>query len=151
MATVTIQGLTELISAFQQAQVDLPDQLNRAMVASVVGIKQTAQELVPVNTGALRTSITEMVSGSPPVGTVSVGQPYGVYMEYGTRPHVIMPVNAKALRFISGGQVVFAKMVNHPGTAPRPFMGPALEQNLSTIQDNFQRAIASIVSQLGGK
>jgi hypothetical protein len=38
-------------------------------------------------------------------------------LEYGSKPHVITPKNAKALRFISReGEVVFTKRVNHPGT-----------------------------------
>jgi len=38
-------------------------------------------------------------------------------VEYGSRPHVITPKNSKFLRFVSsGGDVVFTKKVNHPGT-----------------------------------
>lgn len=36
--------------------------------------------------------------------------------EKGTRPHVILPRNAKLLRFETGDGVVFAAKVNHPGT-----------------------------------
>ena len=40
----------------------------------------------------------------------------------GTVPHVIVPVRAKALRFVSRGTVIFAKRVNHPGTRGNPFL-----------------------------
>jgi len=40
------------------------------------------------------------------------------YLEFGTRPHVIMPKNAQALRFLIGNSPVFAKKVFHPGTKP---------------------------------
>jgi hypothetical protein len=81
--------------------------------------------------------------------------PYGAYVEYGTKPHKIWPKaahrmigpvrngqNRRAtgrgphehivgrglfLRFRVGGKIVFARMVNHPGTAPLPFMYPAAE------------------------
>jgi len=42
--------------------------------------------------------------------------PHLLYWEYGTRPHAITPVNAKALRFTAQGGPVFARRVNHPGT-----------------------------------
>ncbi|WP_327345999.1 hypothetical protein [Streptomyces europaeiscabiei] len=44
----------------------------------------------------------------------------------GTRPHIIRPRRAKALRFDVGGETVFASVVRHPGTRPNNFMGRAL-------------------------
>ncbi|MER7841670.1 hypothetical protein ABTY98_38745 [Streptomyces sp. NPDC096040] len=44
----------------------------------------------------------------------------------GTRPHLIRPRRAKFLRFEVGGDVVFTKLVRHPGTRPNPFMQRAL-------------------------
>ena len=44
--------------------------------------------------------------------------PYGRFVEEGTRPHVISARNVRALRFSTGGSIVFAKNVKHPGTKP---------------------------------
>lgn len=44
----------------------------------------------------------------------------------GTRPHLIRPRRARALRFEVGGDVVFAKLVRHPGTRPNNFLARAL-------------------------
>lgn len=44
----------------------------------------------------------------------------------GTRPHIIVPRRAKALRFEAGGSVVFARRVRHPGTKANNFLGRAL-------------------------
>jgi hypothetical protein len=44
------------------------------------------------------------------------------FIEYGTKAHVIRPKRGKFLRFYVGGNVVYARKVNHPGTAKRPFM-----------------------------
>lgn len=50
----------------------------------------------------------------------------GYHMD-GTPPHVILPRRREALRFIgSEGGVVFASKVNHPGTAPNPFLTDSL-------------------------
>ncbi len=48
------------------------------------------------------------------------------YVINGTRPHQIRPRTRQALRFTVGGRVVFAKIVNHPGTKPDDFMNKAL-------------------------
>ncbi|MGW4825484.1 hypothetical protein ACWEP4_43080 [Streptomyces sp. NPDC004227] len=48
------------------------------------------------------------------------------YIIEGTRPHLIKPRRAKALRFEVGGQVVFSAYARHPGTRPNPFLQRAL-------------------------
>ncbi len=81
--------------------------------------------------------------------------PYGAYVEYGTKAHKIYPKAGHGmigptregqtrratgkgphehivgrglmLRFRVGGRIVFARMVNHPGTQAMPFMQPAAE------------------------
>ena len=41
------------------------------------------------------------------------------YLEYGTRPHIIVPkVAGGVLVFEVGGETVFSKLVHHPGTKP---------------------------------
>jgi HK97 gp10 family phage protein len=148
---IQINGLNELVAAFIKAKAEFPKQFRNAMTNSVVKIRTTAQSLVPVKTGMLKKSITMDISGTPPIGKVMVGQPYGKYVEYGTAPHTIVPVRAKALRFAVGGDIVFAKKVNHPGTKGKPFMEPALENNKGYIQDQFTRAMQAVVQMLASK
>lgn len=69
------------------------------------------------------------------------------FLEFGTRPHIIRPRNAKALRWASGGNatlsgrpkaganVQFAKVVHHPGTSRYPFMVPGTEKALQNLGD----------------
>jgi hypothetical protein len=61
-------------------------------------------------------------------GVVSCNHPAVRFVLDGTRPHVIRPRRAKALRFDMGGRTVFAKRVNHPGTKPNNFMAEALRE-----------------------
>lgn len=80
-------------------------------------------------TGRLRSGIVaQFVSGGRSVTwEILSPAPYSVYVENPTRPHVIRPRRARALRFEVGGQVVFAGKVNHPGTRGYPFMGPGYQ------------------------
>lgn len=70
------------------------------------------------------------------------------FLEYGTRPHVIRPRRAPALRFMWRGKLVFAQKVNHPGTKGRKFLwratfaahryaGRALETAMSRAAKRF--------------
>ena len=51
----------------------------------------------------------------------------GLILE-GTDAHGIDPKNARSLRFSSGGQVVFAAHVNHPGTKENKFVQRAIRE-----------------------
>lgn len=47
------------------------------------------------------------------------------FLEYGTPPHEIHAKGGATLAFQMNGAMMFRKMVHHPGTQPRPFMGAA--------------------------
>ncbi|HXP29714.1 MAG TPA: hypothetical protein VN832_01400 [Stellaceae bacterium] len=69
--------------------------------------------------------------------------PYGAIQEFGgtTRAHLIAAKQAKALAFSLGGQLVFAKRVNHPGSRipAHSFLRSALAElapeALATLRD----------------
>lgn len=95
-------------------------------------VLNSARERVRVRTGTILASI-HGESGIGPLGPyrdVVAGVPglttYLGYEHDGTVPHVIYPSRRKMLRFISGGQVRFARRVNHPGTTGSFFLTRAL-------------------------
>jgi hypothetical protein len=59
-------------------------------------------------------------------GVITCDHPATRFVLDGTRPHIIRPRRAKALRFDAGGQVVFAAYARHPGTRPNNFLARAL-------------------------
>ncbi|MFJ4627194.1 hypothetical protein [Streptomyces sp. NPDC088847] len=59
-------------------------------------------------------------------GVVTCDHPKVRLVLDGTRPHIIRPRRARALRFEAGGEVVFAQKVRHPGTRPNDFLARAL-------------------------
>lgn len=67
---------------------------------------------------------------------VSAGAGYAVFVELGTRAHVIVPKYRKALRFPAAGGFVFARKVNHPGTRARYFIRNAVQATLPRLVSN---------------
>lgn len=64
-------------------------------------------------------------------GVINVRHPAALYVTGGTRPHQIRPRRpGGVLRFTVGGQVVYARFVNHPGTKPNDFLRQALRAAL---------------------
>lgn len=74
-------------------------------------------------------------------------------LEYGSRPHIIRPVNAKALHFMgSGGDEVFAQEVEHPGT--RPYAMVAITEaevavDVKKLIDRTRRTLALSLTRTG--
>lgn len=94
-------------------------------------VLRRARILAPVDTGRLRSSgeiVYSSFFGFRPKATIVFRVEYAEYVNNGTRPHVIRPRNAQALRFRIGGRVVYAKVVNHPGTKARPFLDRAVRE-----------------------
>jgi hypothetical protein len=89
--------------------------------------------VAPVDTGYLRNSIRYEVKGKSV--DISMAE-YGFHLEFGTRPHVIRPVNAKSLHWKQGGRDVFAKVVYHPGTEAKPFIRSTINSKLRNIVYN---------------
>ena len=103
--------------------------------------EKVMREKAPERTGRLKQSIRKIVKPSRAVIGPTV--PYAIYVEYGTRPHEILPVRAKALRFEVDGKVVFAARVHHPGTKPQPFVRETAEEIQDEIPEIFHDVFVS--------
>jgi len=113
-----VAGLAMLHMRIQLAsRLALQDAMNVA-VASAKGA-----DLFKDRTGLTRRSIQSTSTGHL-TGVVRAGGA-AHFLEYGTRPHLIVARNGVALRFMVNGAVIFRRSVNHPGTSPRPFMQTA--------------------------
>lgn len=77
-------------------------------------------------TGALEQSIVGQFvgwKGNEVYGRISARKAYASYVDGGTRPHEIRIRRARWLHWEEPqGDHHFAKVVQHPGTSPRPFM-----------------------------
>jgi hypothetical protein len=93
----------------------------------------------PVDSGTMRDQTSTKVSGSRGRITVEakVDTDYAEMVSTGTRPHVIVPVRAQALRFQArSGDIVYAAKVNHPGAQPDTWW----DDSLRRLPDMTQRA-----------
>lgn len=102
-------------AGMKRAAFDLMDHLGSL-------VEEDAKLMVHVKTGVLQASIRRAVNGD----RFRVGSDLerSVYLEEGTAAHVIRPRNGKALMW-PGADHPWA-LVHHPGTAPAPFLRPAL-------------------------
>ena len=112
--------LAEIISTNR-----LYNKIDRFLDRGAELVRQEAEALAPVRTGRLAASIQKTRIGAM---HYVVGSPlsYAVFQEVGTRPHMIYPRNARALRFEIGGAEVFAKYVQHPGFEGRRYFARAV-------------------------
>lgn len=128
--SVTVKGIPQLRSRFEAIKPN-PGMMRKLGLLAVAEQKK----LAPRRTGNLARSIG-LASVTATVAETVATANYAAFVELGTKPHTIVPKNAKALRFAvggnatlsgrprTGGQVIFAKRVRHPGSKAKPFMVP---------------------------
>ena len=96
-------------------------------------VRRVETEAIRTAPGSMGRTIRSQIQRGPGGefrGVINVRHPAALYVTLGTRPHIIRPVRARALRFMIGGQVVYAKVVMHPGTRPNDFLRQALRAAL---------------------
>ena len=122
---------------------DFPYQIpfnRRVQNAIAYEFLQSLRQHAPVRTGRLRSSIVLLRKGP----TIEFGmEEYGIYVDQGTRPHMIFPRRAKVLRFIPEGEAepVFARYVKHPGIQPTYWIGRATKTAKERLRFRLQQII----------
>lgn len=112
---------------------DVDGMLGQWMEERAIYLMILAQRQVGVDTGLLRDNIRWTLSHDPNglVATVGAEVDYALLHHEGTRAHQIFPRTKSTLRFAKDGKIVYARMVNHPGTRPNRY----LTDNLPKIFD----------------
>lgn len=121
----------EVIEAMQQAAV-------RALEKCGLTAEGYAKKLCPVDTGALRNSITHKVVDSEKSVYVGTNQEYGVYVEMGTG------------KYVSGGrptpwayQDAQGRWHMTHGQRAQPYIKPAVADHIGTYQNIIKDAMQS--------
>lgn len=157
---ITLQGGPELVAAIQKKGPRIIEVLRTKITAAMIQLSsyiisqklhgQMLQHRSGKLAGSIR-AIPAVFEGASIIGSVEGGGGpafYGKFFELesaggtgGTKPHAIFAVKARALRFVMGGNIHFAKSVQHPGFAARPFMTTSLSENADKIQTDLQAAL----------
>jgi len=98
----------------------------------------------PWRTGKLARSIVKEVEDGE--ARIMALAPYAKFVIEGTAPHEIRPANASCLAFkAAGGDMVFTKLVRHPGTKPNPFLERAVEKARDRVEGLFAELFAELI------
>lgn len=100
-------------------------------------------------TGELRGTLTIIDTGAFSKRLVAPAN-HAKWVNDGTQPHVILPVNGQFLRFVVNGRVIYAKKVNHPGTTKRQFMEHAGEAGGQAMKILFEEGAERAVDYTAG-
>lgn len=157
MADYQIEGLREVALNLDQ----FPEKLQRKALGAALRaggrvVRDIARNKVPVQSGRLRRSIrVVMARSNRGFMTVRViagrakkkDDPYwAIFVERGTKPHVIRPKNAKSLSIGS----FWRDEVHHPGAKANAFLGPALEAGAQAALEAMRDVLAEQIDKLGG-
>jgi hypothetical protein len=129
--TLRINGLSEATGTLKGIMPHLTDKtiLGLSQVAYDEAQRGAARHTKPGGSGALFQSLfNRAVPGGRQVGHDLDRAPQALWVNLGTKPHVIMPKAKKALRWSAGGRFFFAGKVNHPG-----YRGDAYIINAATL------------------
>ena len=138
MVLVTIDiDLSELSGAFE-----------RYPEAQILGMEYAAEEMVrvlmmnsPVDHGLLKSWFISSLDENE--AHIQTPAEYALYVNEGTRPHVIEPVSAQALYWPGADHPV--KRVNHPGTQGQHFIENSIDDVEGRLAGYFLQALREVM------
>ncbi len=142
---VQIKGL----DTFEAAMAKAPD-IARPILQQAINIsvdilaKYTVPPTVPYRTGQLVQTFKRDVQDFMARWFPTVK--YAPFVEYGSKPHVILPKNKKALYWPGAAHPV--SRINHPGSRANPYMERILANAQSDIDHTFMEATELLLQKL---
>lgn len=120
------------------AQVDLPMAVSKGLENACLVVERSAKSNAPVQTGALRSSISHKVNMGSMEGVIGSTVEYAPYVEIGTGIYSTQGGGRQGGWFYvdASGQGHFTM-----GSHPQPFLKPAMDTNLSAILKCFEGLI----------
>jgi HK97 gp10 family phage protein len=149
---LTLNNAAKLIDTFNRAPEIARKEYLISLERVAAKVVSEAKRNSPVGKGYsgggnLRQSINYVQNGGSGF-VVWVNAEYGVYVDQGTRPHLILPRTKKMLAFQINGKWVFAKRVNHPGTKAQPFFTNAVAEGERYANVEMEAAADRVISQI---
>jgi hypothetical protein len=152
MISVEIEGDAAVVAHLNE----IPPRLKASLAKTIAFLGAELQQIVRGNlsgrvlkarSGKLLGSVALAVSetGTGATATVSAGgaaAPYARFHEYGVGHPWLIQAHGRALRFMVGDQLVFARSVRHPGLPERSFLRSALREMEPQIRTQIEIAVA---------
>ncbi len=147
--TVSIANLPKLQEALANYPAISTPIIKRAIVAAqAILAKFTTKATVPVRTGYLVQNWAFEANGLQarwyPKAT------YAPYVEFGTGPHEIRPVNKRVLANAKTGEI-YGTLVHHPGTKANPFMERIIAAAQPDINALFVGALGKVTEAIAAQ
>jgi len=95
-------------------------------------------------TGNLQRSITWYMATDTSARIIAQAD-YAKFVEFGTKPHTILPKRRKALKISTPKGYIFRKSVSHPGSKPYPFFFANLQDRAKKVALEFMRALEGVI------
>lgn len=130
---ITKNDLDKIVPKFRKA-------LGRSHDLTALDLWGNIRENSPVDQGRLAGSWKLEKKGDLH-SSVATNVGYALVQDQGSDPYEIFPRVAKALRFVVGGQTIFAKSVLHPGIAGTNYIGGSIAQTESRLPEFIQMAL----------
>jgi len=142
-------------AALNLLQSGLHNGAHQAVGAAATAAKDSASQTTLFRDGTearLRNSIRKefidamharVIAGGP-------GIPEARFIENGTRAHDIHAKGGGSLRFVMNGEVMYRRVVHHPGTAERPFMAEAARVGEQTLEYGLDYLTDAAVAKFNG-
>ena len=153
---VTISGADELIARYRKA----PEIVKREMLKGVDHLtfagQAISQKEAPVDTGTLRSSITQQkatFAGGEARGAWGTNLPYARYVEFGRGPGKMPPAGALSgwiRRHGGGSEFVIRRAIGRKGTKPKHFMQKGRLQIQPKVKAEFEAVAQRIANAMGG-
>lgn len=148
---IKLEGFDRLQRAFHQSPRYVGRELHAWVETTAAHLTDEITALTPKDTGLLQQSIKPSVVQVGALGVSAViGTPlsYAQPVEFGARPHDILPKNGKALHFMMRGIPITVKKVHHPGSKGYFMFTRAFEANAAQVQDSFGRMVDRVLAKM---
>lgn len=157
ISSINVSGFDSILKKLDSLGVNLEDVTVNSVKKETKMVKGDAQDLVSVDIGDLKKSITDKVEVTDEgvTGTVSTNSDHAAYVEFGTgKTGETTPVEDKYPGALSYKQDKW--LVNIPDVGPRwiegqmaqPYLYPALKNNKDKILDNMKKDLNETIRRV---
>lgn len=143
--SIQVIGLDKLQEAFKRSPQTVRTVMNPVLHTAVnILAKYTVKGTVPWKTGRLTQSFIASYGDLVAMWRPTVN--YAMFVHEGTKPHVILPINGKALYWKGADHPV--RKVNHPGSKGNPFMPRIIQNSKSDIDALMKKGLDQLTGEI---